>query len=195
MATTKTATKRSIKRTKMSTTGTKMSTTGTKKSTTGTKKSTTGTKRRAKSYITRTYYVKNKKTGRRNKVTKKYYKRQMSPVLTFASGKIQEERVQEFLATLDPDDRQDAMDLLKRAHYNKIRMSAKTLRAKLAGKKRISMVLNTGDSLENTLKTLHASEEEFLDDRNWKKGGIFTNSKGETWKFNFRYKGAIWKKQ
>ena len=170
MATTKTATKKSTKRTKKST-------------------------KKAKSYITRTYYVINKKTGRKNKVTKKYYKRQMSPVLTFASGKIQEERVQEFLATVDPEDRQDAEDLIRRAHYNKIRMSEKTLRAKLAGNKRVSMVINAGDSLENTLKTLHASEEEFNDDRNWKKGGIFTNSKGETWKFNFRYKGAIWKKQ
>lgn len=180
-----------LKEAKMATKTAKKSTTRTKMSTKKTKKST----KRAKKYITRTYYVINKKTGRKNKVTKKYYKSQISPILTYASGKVNEERIQQFLATVDSEHRQDAEDLIKRAAYNHVRMSEKTLRAKLVRNKRISMVINAGDSMENTLKTLHATEEEFNDDRRWKKGGVFTNAKGETWKFQFNYKGAVWKKQ
>lgn len=151
-------------------------------------------KRRAKKYITRTYYVTNPKTGRKNKVVKKYYKSQISPVLTYASGKINEERIEEFLDTIDPKNRQDARDLLRRAEYNKVRMTEKTLRAKLASSKREMMVINTGETMKNTLKQLHTTEEEFMDDRRWKKGGIFTNAKGESYQFRFNYRGNIWKK-
>lgn len=151
-------------------------------------------RRRAKSYITRTYYVINKKTGRKNKVVKKYYKKQISPILTYASGKINEEKIEEFLETINPIDRQDARDLIRRAQYNNVRLTEKTLRAKLASTKREMMVINTGDTMQNTLKSLHTTEEEFMDDRNWKKGGIFENAKGEKYQFKFNYRGNIWKK-
>lgn len=151
-------------------------------------------KRRVKKYIKRTYYVTNPKTGRKNKVTKIYYKSQISPVLTYASGKINEDRIDEFLETINPMDRQDARDLLRRAQYNKVRMTEKTLRAKLASSKREMMVINTGETMKNTLKQLHATEEEFMDDRRWKKGGIFVNAKGESYQFRFNYRGNIWKK-
>ena len=156
-------------------------------------------RKRAKSYITRTYYVINKKTGRKNKVVKKYYKNQISPVLTYASGKADEQRIEEFLQTIPEMDRQDAKDLIRRARYNKVRMTEKTLRAKLAGSKKVMMVINTGENMESTLKKLHTTIEEYLDERNWKKGGIFVGGKDAKsrdydYQFTFKYKGSVWRK-
>lgn len=145
-------------------------------------------------YKWETKRVLNERTHRMNTVRVKTPLRKISDVLTFKNGNIRQANVDKFLASIDPKDRQDAIDLINRAAYNGVRMYAKTLRAKLSRTKREMMVLNTGYTMEQSLKELDATEEEFFNEKNWRKGGIFVNSKGESYKYRWGYVGSIWEK-
>ena len=145
-------------------------------------------------YKWETKKVLNERTHRWNTVKVKTPLRQISDVLTFKNGNIRQAKVDKFLASIDAKDRQDAIDLINRAAYNGVRMYAKTLRAKLARTKREMMVLNIGYTMEQSLKELNATEEEFFNEKNWRKGGIFVNSQGQAYKYQWGYVGSIWKK-
>lgn len=125
--------------------------------------------------------------------TKDYEKRQVIITKTGKLAKHGQKRIDELLENMTLSQRSEAESYIKQAQDNKERLTDLGLISKIAHNKREKMLINAGSDLQDALAELDATELEYFDERNWQ-GNIFTNTKGDKFKFEFDYNGSLWTK-
>lgn len=159
----------------------------------------------------RTYkktYVR-KKTG--EIVTKTYTTRRVSKmdILVDSEGidvmsRGKKTRIQRYIESFEnPEDRarvKNVIRQLKRDQKFGDEITTRTVESRIARDSRDKMLINAGYTVEEAVRELGTTEEEFYDERNWSRnakgriGSRFTNAAGVTFEFNFRYTGSVWKR-
>lgn len=147
--------------------------------------------------VYRTYFSKRKNKFITKKYTydpRKYIKRRRGrKSLVTKSGKIYQERIDEFLESLNFTNKNKAKEIIKDFKLNHRRLTDQALKSLLSRDKREKMLINAGLTLDEGLEELGVSEEEYFDDENW--DGSKFKANGDEYEFQFNYYGDVWIKQ
>ena len=135
--------------------------------------------------ITKTYTYKASKYAKGVRSTKR------SEILITKSGKVHKEKLDEFLSGLSFTLQNEAKKYI--AKYKGERITTRRLQSLLSGDQREKMLINAGFTLEEGLKELGVTEEQYFNDKNWD-GSIFTNPNNKRrFEYRFNYnEDSVW---
>lgn len=119
----------------------------------------------------------------------KNYSKTKKNILITKGGKIYENRINNFIDKQDfvTKNKMRAIVEYYKANTNRTEnLNERRLKSIVARDRREKMIINAGQELNDILRQLETTEEEYFNEDNWK-NNVFTNSNKKSFKFIFNY--------